>query len=278
MGQRIIGIITARGGSKRIPGKNIREFCGRPVIAYSIMAALESGCFDEVMVSTDSREIAGVAEQYGAQIPFYRSKEMGSDYATTADVVEEVLAEYSRYGQSFDVFCCIYPMAPFITAGKLQDAVQQFTNTKADSLTAVVPYSFPPQRAFIIRDGKVRYQYPGQAHRRSQDLEKVYHDCGQFYICRTEAFFKYHTLIMPETVPYLLPETEVQDIDTESDWTLAEIKYLNYKYREKAGTTDRMDISIMKKLVEELWGSDEGKIIRSGGNDIMADQEPAEQE
>ncbi|WP_044973680.1 pseudaminic acid cytidylyltransferase [Ruminococcus sp. HUN007] len=218
-----VAIITARGGSKRIPKKNIKEFCGKPIIAYSIEAALNSKVFDEVMVSTDSEEIASIAKQYGASVPFLRSEETSNDYATTADVIAEVLEQYKNTGKAFDNFACIYPTAPFVTGVRLAEAEKLLKN--ADGVVSVVRYSFPPQRAFVIRNEKVAYQYPEYEKSRSQDLEPIYHDCGQFYMCSVEAFNKYHSMILPNTKPYIMPEEEVQDIDTMSDWEIAEAKY-----------------------------------------------------
>ncbi|MBE5907623.1 MAG: pseudaminic acid cytidylyltransferase [Lachnospiraceae bacterium] len=218
-----VAIITARGGSKRIPKKNIKEFCGKPIIAYSIEAALTSGVFDEVMVSTDSEEIKEIAEKYGAVVPFLRSAETSNDYATTADVLEEVINNYKRMGKNFDSFACIYPTAPFVTGAKLAEALELLNS--ADAVLSVVKYSFPPQRAFIIREGNVAFQYPEFERTRSQDLEPIYHDCGQFYICRVEPFLAHHSLILPVTKPCVLPEEQVQDIDTMSDWEIAEAKY-----------------------------------------------------
>lgn len=220
-----IAIITARGGSRRIPYKNIREFCGKPILAYSVEAATQSHVFDEVMVSTDSREIADIATQYGASVPFLRSKETSNDYATTADVLTEVLNRYREAGKEFDFFACIYPTAPFITAEKLKKAFGLLTSSGASSLMPVVRFSFPPQRAVVIRNGRLVYQYPEYATKRSQDLEPVYHDCGQFYCCRTADFLKMHTLVTSDTIPMEMPEEEVQDIDNLSDWNLAEMKY-----------------------------------------------------
>ena len=220
-----IAIITARGGSKRIPGKNIRDFCGKPIIVYSIEAALESGVFDEVMVSTDSREIAEIAKKYGAAVPFFRSANASSDYATTADVLREVLEDYRKQGRSFDIMGCLYPTAPFITAEKLQKAVSMLEGSDLDSIMPVVQFSFPPQRGMVIRQGELAYQYPENAMRRSQDLEPVYHDCGQFYFCKVAAFEKYKTVVTPHTGAVIMPEEEVQDIDNYSDWMLAEMKY-----------------------------------------------------
>lgn len=218
-----IAIITARGGSKRIPKKNIKEFCGKPIIAYSIEAALASGVFDEVMVSTDSEEIKIIAEQYGASVPFLRSKTTSNDFATTADVLEEVLSCYKNIGKTFDSFACIYPTAPFVTGRKLAEAVALLQD--ADAVLSVVRFSFPPQRAFVIKDENVVFQYPQYERVRSQDLEPIYHDCGQFYMCNIEPFLEHHSLILPTTKPYILPEEEVQDIDTMSDWEIAEAKY-----------------------------------------------------
>lgn len=219
-----LAIITARGGSKRIPKKNIKDFCGKPIIAYSIEAALKSGIFDEVMVSTDSKEIADIAREYGANVPFLRSEATSNDFATTADVVEEVLISYQKLGKHFDCFACIYPTAPFISGEKLFEAMNLLEGV--DAVVSVVKFSFPPQRAFVIREGNVVYQYPQYERARSQDLESIYHDCGQFYICNTKEFLKNHSLILAKTRPYILPDEEVQDIDTFSDWEIAEAKFL----------------------------------------------------
>jgi len=218
-----LAIITARGGSKRIPKKNIKEFCGKPIIAYSIEAAINSHAFDEVMVSTDSEEIKAVAEKYGAKVPFMRSEATSNDFATTADVLEEVLTQYQSRGKHFDSFACIYPTAPFVTAERLSEAVQLLTD--ADAVISVVRFSFPPQRAFVIRDGSVAFQYPEYERTRSQDLEPIYHDCGQFYMCKSDLFLEKHSLILPRTKAYELPDEEVQDIDTMSDWEIAEAKF-----------------------------------------------------
>ena len=221
-----VAIITARGGSKRIPKKNIKEFCGKPIIAYSIEAALESKVFDEVMVSTDDAEIAEVAKRYGALVPFMRSAETANDYATTEDVLEEVLREYEKQGKIFSEVCCIYPTAPFVTAEKLVNAKKLLDNNpSADSVMPVVQFSFPPQRGLVVRDNSLSYMYPENAAKRSQDLEPIYHDCGQFYYCRTESLLKYHDVVGKHTLPLTVSELEVQDIDNLSDWNIAEIKY-----------------------------------------------------
>ena len=166
---RRIAIITARGGSKRIPKKNIKVFCGKPIIVYSIEAAIGSGLFDEVMVSTDSEEIAEVARQHGAKVPFLRSEKTSDDYATTVDVIKEVLSEYEKQGKTFDLFACIYPTAPFLTADVLKDAMKELERVGADALVPVVQFSFPPQRAFVIRDGFLKYEFPEYEKARSQE-------------------------------------------------------------------------------------------------------------
>ena len=217
-----LAIITARGGSKRIPKKNIKEFCGKPIIAYSIGAAIGSKLFDEVMVSTDSEEIADVARKYGAAVPFMRSAETSDDYATTADVLTEVLNEYGKLGKKFDWMSCIYPTAPFVTAEKLQNAWEFLQEKKADALMPVVAFSFPPQRCVVIRDGKLEYKWPENVRKRSQDLEPYYHDAGQFYFWKVKGFAEG---IGANVVPFILPEQEVQDIDNLSDWEIAEMKY-----------------------------------------------------
>lgn len=222
---RTVAIITARGGSKRIPRKNIKEFCGKPILAYSIEAALASGLFDTVMVSTDDREIAEVAKRYGAEVPFYRSEKTANDYATTNDVLLEVLEEYEKRGEHFDVACCIYPTAPFVTAGKLQKAMQALTASDADTLIPVVAFSYPPQRAMLVKDGRLVFKYPQYLDSRSQDLEPHYHDVGQFYVFRTESLRRNKKLMLGDILPMVVLELEVQDIDNESDWEIAEIKY-----------------------------------------------------
>lgn len=222
---RNLAIITARGGSKRIPRKNIKAFCGKPIIAYSIEAALGAGCFDRVMVSTDDPEIAEIARSCGAEVPFMRSAENANDFATTRDVVKEVLAQYEEQGETFDGVCCIYPTAPFITAERLAEAMELLCEKEADSVVPVVQFSFPPQRGLILQNGMAAFKWPENALARSQDLEPFYHDCGQFYCLNTKAFGEQELLFMKKTCPIILSEMEVQDIDNETDWKLAELKY-----------------------------------------------------
>lgn len=220
-----IAIITARGGSKRIPRKNIKEFCGMPIIAYSIEAALGSGLFDEVMVSTDDEEIAEIARKYGAQVPFLRSSEMSGDFAPTIDVVKEVLEKYRESGREFDYWSCIYPTAPFVTAEKLRDAYKALTESGCDALVPVVRFSFPPQRCFVVGDGMLKYKWPENEFARSQDLEPFYHDAGQFYMQKADSLQKKKTLVPERTYAFIVDETEVQDIDNPDDWVIAELKY-----------------------------------------------------
>lgn len=220
-----IAIITARGGSKRIPHKNRKEFCGKPIIEYSIEAAKQAGIFDTVMVSTDDNKIAEIAKNAGAEVPFMRSAETSNDYATTADVLMEVLEKYKERGIRYENACCIYPTAPFVTGNKLRRAMDMLVNEKKDSVMPVVPFSFPPLRGMVINDGKLEYKWQEYAMKRSQDLEEIYHDCGQFYVFRVEAFEKEKKLVTDNTAGMIISELEVQDIDNETDWELAEMKY-----------------------------------------------------
>ncbi len=222
---KAVAVITARGGSKRIPRKNIKPFLGKPIITYSIQAALDAGIFDEVMVSTDDEEIAEIAKAAGAVVPFFRSKDTANDYATTTDVMLEVLESYRRFGKEFDSACCIYPTAPFVSAEKLKTAMELLTEKEADSVLPVVRFSFPPQRSVIMEDGFLKFKWPEHMFTRSQDLEPFYHDAGQFYCLKVESFMQQKKLVMDKTVPYEQPELAVQDIDTEEDWEIAEVKY-----------------------------------------------------
>lgn len=219
-------VITARGGSKRIPHKNVREFSGKPIIAYSIQAALESGLFDEVMVSTDDEAIAEIARSWGAAVPFMRSNQTSDDFATTVDVLREVLEMYSQSGREFDRVCCIYPTAPFVTALKLMHAKRVLeSNDACPSVIVATAFSFPPQRGFLNEGGCIKWWQPGFARMRSQDLPTIFHDAGQFYYAQVEDFLSVGSLIMDGTQAIVVPETEVQDIDNLTDWELAEIKY-----------------------------------------------------
>lgn len=220
-----IAIITARGGSKRIPRKNIKDFCGKPIIAYSIEAALKSKLFDEVMVSTDDEEIAEVARSYGAAVPFMRSMATSDDHATTADVILEVLKEYEKTGAGFEVLCCIYPTAPFVSVDELGEAWGML-ESGAPSVVPVTDFDFPPQRGFgISEDGSVFYAYPEYACARSQDLPRMVHDCGRFFMAKTEVFLAHGTAVVEDCRSLYIDPRFVQDIDAPQDWELAEMKY-----------------------------------------------------
>ncbi|MCE3294324.1 MAG: CMP-N-acetylneuraminic acid synthetase [Crocinitomicaceae bacterium] len=224
-----LAVITARGGSKRIPRKNIRDFCGMPIIAYPIKAALDSGLFDEVMVSTDDAEIAEIAREYGAKVPFMRSPANSDDFSGTAEVLLEVLAEYTKEGKHFDTVCCIYPTAPFVNPEKLQEAFRMLREKKADAVLPITAFSFPIWRSFKLENDKVAYNWEEFAPKRSQDLPKAYHDCGQFYFLDCEKFIQSRKMVPENTCGIEVPETEVQDIDEETDWKIAELKYLLFK-------------------------------------------------
>lgn len=226
-----IAIIPARGGSKRIPRKNIKDFLGKPIIAYSIEAAKQSGVFDVVMVSTNDREIAEIALKYGAEVPFLRSEKTSNDYATTKDVIEEVINEYSKVGINFDIIGCLYATAPFVTSKRLKDAFEMIKNGECESVLTGVAFSYPILRSLLIEKGNVRMAWPEYRYSRSQDLPQFYHDAGQFYIYSKESFYKNLGLGQGESKMIVLSELEVQDLDTLTDWELAEMKYkmLHYK-------------------------------------------------
>jgi N-acylneuraminate cytidylyltransferase len=221
-----IAIIPARGGSKRIPRKNIKDFLGKPIIAYSIQVALESGLFDEVMVSTDSQEIADIAIKYGASVPFLRSKKNSNDYASTVDVVEEVLSEYKKIDKNYKYICCFYPTSPLINKDHLIKGMKLIEEFDLDSIFTVIPFSHPIQRAFFVNKfGFIEMINPENAKFRSQDLQKTYHDAGQFYFLNSDRFLKEKKIFMEKTLPLILSDLDAQDIDSEEDWKMAELKY-----------------------------------------------------
>lgn len=221
-----VAIITARGGSKRIPRKNIRPFLGKPIIAYVIEAALQSGLFEEVMVSTDDAEIAEVARSYGAQVPFVRSAQNADDFATTTDVLLEVLTDYKELDKSFDLGCCLYPTSPFVTAILLKQAFDTLTTQSFDTVYPVQAFGFPIQRAVgLDESGRVRWLQPEHQFTRSQDLERAYHDAGQFYFFKTGAFLENRRLITSNSGGIIISEMQAHDIDTEEDWKVAEFKW-----------------------------------------------------
>jgi len=220
-----LAIIPARGGSKRIPNKNIKDFLGKPIIAYSIKTALSSNLFDEVMVSTDDDEIAKIALDFGASVPFLRSKDNANDYAVLADVIEEVIIKYSQIDKAFDSICCILPTAPFINTQIIVESYDRLLEYDFDSVFPVLEFSFPIQRALKIQNKKVAMVNEEHLNTRSQDLDPRYHDAGQFYWLKTNRFSINKKLFSQNSGAIVISELEAQDIDTETDWKLAEIKY-----------------------------------------------------
>jgi N-acylneuraminate cytidylyltransferase len=217
-------IIPARGGSKRIPRKNIRPFLGLPIIAHSIRAAQESGLFDEIMVSTDDAEIAEIVQAYGVSVPFVRSAEAASDFATTAAVLTEVLNSYAESGQLFDRACCLYATAPFVTADKLREAFGKMDTGRFDTVFPVVRFSFPVQRAVVFQNDRLAWLQPQHALTRSQDLPPAFHDAGQFYFFDVPRFLETGQLLTSNTSGIEVSELDAQDIDNLTDWQLAELK------------------------------------------------------
>lgn len=220
-----IAIIPARGGSKRIPGKNIKDFFGKPIIAYSIEAALNSGVFDEVMVSTDSEDIAEIARKYGAKVPFLRKEKTSDDFATIENVIEEVINDYADLGQEFDNFCCIFSTAPLLQESRISESFEMFNNSSYDSLFPVLRFSYPIQRALKLSDNKIVMANPEHIHARSQDLEPMFHDAGMFYWMKISRFNDTLEIFCDNSGIIELSELEVQDVDTLEDWNMAELKY-----------------------------------------------------
>ena len=228
-----IAIITARGGSKRIPGKNIKDFLGKPIIAYSIEAALNSGLFDEVMVSTDSNEIAEVGKEYGAKVPFLRSDQNANDFASTVDVIVEVIEKYGQEGVKFDIGCCIYPTAPFISDALLNESLKMLMEQNFETVFPIMKFSFPIQRALRKTDAqKIAPFHPEHVNTRSQDLEQAFHDAGQFYWFRPEKLLSSRKLWTDNSGGILISEMDAHDIDYPEDWEIAEFKY-KLKYGEE---------------------------------------------
>jgi N-acylneuraminate cytidylyltransferase len=223
--ENAVAIIPARGGSKRIPRKNIRPFCGHPIIWYSIKAALDSGCFGEVMVSTDDQEIADIAKGMGASVPFMRSKENSNDYSSTADVLEEVLLKYRKLGKDYNFFCCLYPTAPFVSKDRLRQGFELLKSSGADSVLPIVRYSYPIWRSLKVEDGSIKMWWPENYNKRSQDLPPAFHDVGQFYFMRSESLMQQKKLFAEHSIGIEITELESQDIDNDMDWKVAEIKY-----------------------------------------------------
>ena len=222
---KTIAIIPARGGSKRIPKKNIKFFYGKPIISYSIEVAKKSNLFDEIMVSTDDIEISKVSKSYGAEVPFIRSKLNSKDDSTTADVISEVIQKYKSKGRTFDYICCIYPTAPLLNEKHLIKSFNIFMKNKFESLIPLVSYSTPIQRAIKLNDKKIEMFFPEFTNSRSQDLERAYFDSGQFYWIDNQSFIKKNKLFTDNTGGYILSELQAQDIDNPDDWELTKLKY-----------------------------------------------------
>ena len=221
-----IAIIPARGGSKRIPKKNIREFLGKPIIAYAIQNAINSKLFDEVMVSTDDDDITNIALSFGAKVPFKRSEKNADDHATTMDVITEVISSYEKIGRKFEYACCIYPCTPLLTEEKLEKSFSLLEKNNLDCVFPIVRYGFPIQRAIRLNDeGLVEMFQPEHLITRSQDLELSFHDAGQFYSFNVDNLVSKQKLLTDLTGHIELSEMEAQDIDNLVDWKLAEVKY-----------------------------------------------------
>ena len=221
-----LAIIPARGGSKRIPRKNIKLFLGKPIISYSIEAAISSGLFDEVMVSTEDLEIAEIAKQYGAKVPFLRSIKNSSDTSTTIDVIAEVTKKYSQIGMEFEYTCCIYSCAPFVTKEVLKKSFLKLEAEKLDCIFPLTKYGHPIQRALKINaKGYIEMIEPQNMQIRTQDFESSYHDLGQFYFFKTNEIISNNQLWTTNTGYIELADLESHDIDTEHDWEIAEIKF-----------------------------------------------------
>ncbi|EKD80049.1 MAG: Pseudaminic acid CMP-transferase [uncultured bacterium] len=228
-----LAIIPARGGSKRIPRKNIRAFLGQPIISYPIAAALDSKLFDEVMVSTDDQEIASVAKSLGATIPFLPSRETASDTATTLSVLLEVLSIYEKQGRYFESVCCLYPTAVFITTEIIKQAHEMLQTGETNGVATFANYEHPIQRAFKIEGYNITLRNPEHWDTRTQDLEPSYYDTGQLYFLKTSVLQDEQRVFVSNMKPLILESSQVQDIDTLEDWSLAEMKYTHLRKESK---------------------------------------------
>ena len=219
-------MIPARGGSKRIPRKNIKLFHGKPMIAYSIEAAKQSGCFDKIIVSTDDQEIADVASAYGAEVPFLRPANISDDHATTMDVIQHTIEWCETKNMAVNLLCCIYATAPFLLASDLSRGLDAVSESNIDYAFSATTFAFPIQRAIALKqEGGVQMFQPEHLNTRSQDLEEAYHDAGQFYWGKVAAFKARKPFFSPFSKAILLPRKRVQDVDTFEDWELAEALY-----------------------------------------------------
>jgi len=222
---KVLCIIPARGGSKRIPKKNIKDFLGKPIIYYSIKSAIDSNCFDEIMVSTDDLEIKIIAEQYGAKVPFLRSNENSQDTTSTDKVILEVIKKYREIGKKFNYICCLYPTTPLLRINNILLGLKELKKT-VDFVYTVVPFSYPVERSLIMCEkNRCIFKYPKNIKIRTNDLEPHYHDAGQFYWFKTKYFLEKGQIYSSNNYAIVLNPIEAQDIDNHSDWMLAELKY-----------------------------------------------------
>lgn len=221
-----IAIIPARGGSKRIPRKNIKLFCGKPMIVWSIETALNSGCFDRVIVSTDDAEIAEVAKKAGAEVPFFRPAQLADDYTSTEDVIIHAITELSEQGTEPTLVCCLYPTAPMARVTDIQAGLTMMQQGNLHFALSVTSFPYPIQRALKIdANGKLAMFYPEFAEARSQDLQPAFHDAGQFYWGTKKAWLQRSDIFGAYSAPIFLPRYRVQDIDTTEDWIAAELMF-----------------------------------------------------
>ena len=219
-------VIPARGGSKRIPHKNIKSFCGQAMIGYSIKAALDSQCFDQVIVSTDDAEIAKIAKLFGAIVPFVRPDELANDYTATVPVIKHAIEWFDDQNQLLSEVCCLYATAPFVQADAIKKAYKKMMQEQVDYCFTVTSFASPIQRAIkVTAENRIEMLYPENLETRSQDLEESYHDAGQFYWGKAESFRQQKPLFSKGATPYILPRHLVQDVDTLEDWRRAELMY-----------------------------------------------------
>ena len=222
----IIAVIPARGGSKRIVKKNITDFAGKPLIAWSIEKALNTKIFDKVIVSTDSKEIAKVSEKFGAEVPFLRPANLSNHTAGTLEVIKHAIEHLEQSGEQFESVCCLYATVPFIQAETIALAYEQLKSSKAEYCFTATSFTSPIQRAFkFTKQNRIEMFYPKYYKRRSQDLEEAYHDAGQFYWGKAEVFKQMKPIYSKFSSPYILPRYLVLDIDTMEDWKHAEFMH-----------------------------------------------------
>ena len=227
-------VIPARGGSKRIPRKNIREFCGKPIIAWSIEIAIQSGCFDKIIVSTEDSEIASIAQLYGAETPFKRPAKLSDDYTTTTEVVSHAVHWYFDNGVNLTAVCCVYPTAVLMQAEDLREGLKLLLNNNLGYVLSVTSFPFPIQRALrITSEGRTEMFNPKNQNIRSQDLEEAWHDAGQFYWGNSESWLKKKPIFSTNSMPIIIPSYRVQDIDTPDDWDRAKLLFEVLKYNNR---------------------------------------------